>query len=181
MCIGSNFADSKIATFYDDENDWRRELWEIAEPSEQEMKEAAENNTEAMPSLFLTKYQDVSYDANLTGTEIYRYMIPLIRLSEVYLIAAEGAPTRTEALEYINTLRSHRSCRNLEGDNFDLQKAITSEFAREVIGEGQLFYYYKRRAMEQMISGTAADGEFGMVMSNYVMPLPTSETDKRVM
>ena len=178
---GSNFADSKIATFYDDENDWRRELWEIAEPSEQEMKEAAENNTEAMPSLFLTKYQDVSYDANLTGTEIYRYMIPLIRLSEVYLIAAEGAPTRTEALEYINTLRSHRACRNLEGDNFDLQKAITSEFAREVIGEGQLFYYYKRRAMEQMISGTATDGEFGMVMSNYVMPLPTSETDKRVM
>jgi hypothetical protein len=178
---GTNFTDSKIATFYDDDNDWRREMWEIAEPTEQEMKEAAENNTEATSSLFLTKYQEVSYDANLTGTEMYRYMVPLIRLSEVYLIAAEGAPTREEALGYINTVRAHRSCRNLEGDNFDLQETITAEFAREVIGEGQLFYYYKRLGMEQMISGTAASGTYGMVLSNYVMPLPSSETDKRVM
>jgi hypothetical protein len=112
---------------------------------------------------------------------MYRYMVPLIRLSEVYLIAAEGAPTREEALGYINTVRAHRSCRNLEGDNFDLQETITAEFAREVIGEGQLFYYYKRLGMEQMISGTAASGTYGMVLSNYVMPLPSSETDKRVM
>lgn len=178
---GTNFSDSKIATFYDDENDWRREMWDIAEPSEQEMKEAAENNSEATSSLYLTKYQEVSYDANLTGTEMYRFMVPLIRLSEVYLIAAEGAPTREEALGYINTIRYHRSCRNLEGDSFDLQEAITAEFAREVIGEGQLFYYYKRLAMEEMISGTAASGTQGMVLSNYVMPLPSSETDKRVM
>ena len=178
---GTNFTDSKIASFYDDDNDWRRKMWEIAEPSEQEMKEAAENQTTAPSSLFLTKYQEVSYDANLTGTEMYRYMVPLIRLSEVYLIAAEGAPTREEALGYINTVRAHRSCRNLEGDNFDLQEAITAEFAREVIGEGQLFYYYKRLAMEEMISGTAASGTYGMVLSNYVMPLPSSETDKRVM
>ena len=178
---GTNFSDSKIATFYDDENDWRREMWDIAEPSEQEMKEAAENNSEATSSLYLTKYQEVSYDANLTGTEMYRFMVPLIRLSEVYLIAAEGAPTREEALGYINTIRYHRSCRNLEGDSFDLQEAITAEFAREVIGEGQLFYYYKRLAMEEMISGTAAGATYGMVLSNYVMPLPASETDKRVM
>jgi hypothetical protein len=170
-------ADFDYKTFQKYDQNTSMKLSEVLD----ERVQGLENNTEATSSLFLTKYQEVSYDANLTGTEMYRYMVPLIRLSEVYLIAAEGAPTREEALGYINTVRAHRSCRNLEGDNFDLQETITAEFAREVIGEGQLFYYYKRLGMEQMISGTAASGTYGMVLSNYVMPLPSSETDKRVM
>ena len=66
-------------------------------------------------------------------------------------------------------------------DNGDLQGAITAEFAREVIGEGQLFYYYKRHAMENIMSGTAINQSYKMELGNYVLPLPTSETDKRVM
>jgi hypothetical protein len=107
-------------------------------------------------------------------------MIPLIRLSEVYLLAAEGAPTREEAIGYINAIRNHRQCRDLVDENLDLQNAITKEFAREVIGEGQLFFYYKRHAMEEVYSGTSIEGLKQIAPDNYVLRLPKSETDKRV-
>ena len=181
--VGTNFADSKFTSFYDDPNDWRMAMWDVANNKDEETDENnGGSGEEQSTSLYLTKYQGVSRDATISGTEFYRYMVPLVRLSEVYLMAAEGAPTRAEALEYINTLRSHRSCRSIEDDaTLDLQSLITKEFAREMIGEGQLFYYYKRHAMTEIISGTSINGTYGMVLSNYVLPLPKSETDKRVM
>jgi hypothetical protein len=51
--------------------------------------------------------------------------------------------------------------------------------AREVIGEGQLFYFYKRRAMTEIISGTSIDGKYNMQLSNYTLPLPDSEIEER--
>ena len=59
------------------------------------------------------------------------------------------------------------------------EQLITDEFAREVIGEGQLFFYYKRHAMEEFASGTDATSTYKMLLSNYVVPLPKSETDNR--
>lgn len=179
--VGTTLADSKFETFYDDPNDWRRGMWDVFDGGEASGNQTAED-LENKKGLYLTKFKGVEYNANLNGTELYRYMMPLVRLSEIYLMAAEGAPTREEALKYINVLRTHRACRNLEDDStLDLQNVITKEFAREVIGEGQLFYYYKRNAMTEIISGTSVDGTYGMVLSNYVLPLPKSETDKRVM
>ena len=180
--VGSSYNNSKITHFYDDENDWRREMWEVAEAnaSESEGEGEGEDEDEEGSTLYLVKFKEFDYDAQTNGTELYRYMMPLIRLSEVYLIAAEGAPTSEEAYQYINTLRLHRNCRDVV-DNGDLQGAITAEFAREVIGEGQLFYYYKRHAMENIMSGTAINQSYKMELGNYVLPLPTSETDKRVM
>lgn len=182
--VGSSFSDSKIATFYDDENDWRREMWDsTSENQKDEENDESEGENETPDedaTLYLTKFQEFAYDAETDGTELYRYMMPLIRLSEVYLIAAEGAPTHEEALSYINTLRLHRDCIDLSGEN-NLQDDITAEFAREVIGEGQLFYYYKRHAMEYIMSGTAINKTYKMELGNYVLPLPSSETDKRIM
>lgn len=179
--VGTTTSDGKMGELYDDMFDWRLEMWDDIEPSEEEVDEALANKTTATNSLYLRKYQDFESGTSTDGTELYRYMVPLIRLSEVYLLAAEGASTREEALSYINTIRSHRGCRNLEEENLDLQDAITKEFAREVIGEGQLFFYYKRHAMEEVFTGTNTEGPKSMVSSNYVLPLPKSETDKRVM
>lgn len=182
--VGSNYGNSKVAHFYDDENDWRREMWEVTgaeegDDDEEEGEEEGEESEEGS-TLYFVKFKEVAYDADLNGTEHYRFMMPLIRLSEVYLIAAEGAPTSEEAFQYINTLRLHRNCRDVAADA-DLQGTITAEFAREVIGEGQLFYYYKRHAMESIMSGTAINQQYKMELGNYVLPLPASETDKRVM
>ena len=174
-------TDTKMMELYDDTNDWRLAMWDIIEPTEDEVNEAIANNTQATNTIFLKKYEDFEAGTSTNGTELYRYMIPLIRLSEVYLMAAEGAPSREEAIGYINTIRLHRNCRDLDEENLNIQDAITKEFAKEVIGEGQLFFYYKRHAMESIFSGASIDGLKQISLSNYVLPLPKSETDKRVM
>lgn len=178
---GSTTSDRKIAELYDDINDWRLEMWNITEPTKEEMTEAQENKLIASNTLYLTKYQDFDSSVQADGTELYRYMIPLVRLSEVYLLAAEGAPTREEALSYINEIRNHRACRDIVDENQDLQELITKEFAREVIGEGQLYFYYKRHGMEEVYSGTSIEGLKQISPSNYIIQLPKSEKDKRVM
>ena len=167
--VGSGYANSKLSQFYDDENDWRYKMWDVIKANTENDEESEEGNSTEEQSLYLKKFQEFSYDAETNGTELYRYMMPLIRLSEVYLIAAEGAPTHEEALQYINTLRLHRNCIDLSGDK-NLQEAITAELAREVIGEGQLFYYYKRHAMEYIMSGTAVGDTYKMELGNYVLP-----------
>lgn len=173
--VGANYSDSKFAFFYDDVNDWRREMWQIAEVK------ATEEGGEDESSLYMNKFADFEQGTTASSTDLYRYMMPLVRLSEVYLMAAEGAPTREEAFSYINTVRLHRSCRDIADENQELIEAVLPEFAREVIGEGQLFYFYKRHALTSIPSGTVANGTFNMVLSNYVLPLPPSEVDKRVM
>lgn len=178
--VGSSLTgdESKVGTFYDDENDYRKAPWALVEPTDTEQEEAANNNTTASPTICFNKYADFTSEASSDGVNTYRYMIPLMRLSEVYLIAAECASSADEELSYINTLRMHRNCQNL-GTGADLDQALTNEFAREMIGEGQLFFFYKRRAMTSLISGYEAGATYEMSKSNYVWPIPQSELSKR--
>lgn len=173
-------GNSKIATFYDDDNDLRKIMWEVVEPTEEEKKAAEENpwGPKATNSLVLNKFIDFESGADLNGSESYRYMLPLIRMSEIYLIAAECAPDEIEGRNLINVVRNHRDCHSLP-DTEDFNTALTYEMAREVIGEGQLFFFYKRRGAEQLISGTSS-APFNMLKPNYVWPIPKGELDKRV-
>lgn len=170
-------ATSKMPSFYDDlNNDLRAKMWEVVEPTDEEKKAAEESwwAPAATNTLALKKYDDIQSG---NSTETYRYMIPLIRMSEVYFIAAECATSQAEGCELINTVRNHRLCSSMK-DTDDFNTVLTYEMAREVIGEGQLFYFYKRRAAEQLISGTAAT-PYTMIKTNYVWPIPKAETDKR--
>lgn len=177
--IGENVAsNSKVANMYDDEGDLRKKMWKVVAPSDAEIKNAAENGTEAKTTLGLNKFAEVEKDATLDGTELYRWMLPLMRLSEAYLIAAETAVDTEEALGYINAIRRQRECRDVTAEE-DFNKLLTYEMAREVIGEGQLFFFYKRRGAEKLIPGTKLEGDYNMVKGNYVLPIPKSETDKR--
>lgn len=179
--VGSGIAsgDSKVQTFYDNPaNDWRAQMWDNVTGAAEGSDDGEDEPTVSI-SIFSQKYMEPEREAEFDGTETYRYMIPLIRLSEVYLIAAECAPTDEEGFEFLNEVRRHRNCDDVGGEGADRQALITAEFAREVIGEGQLFFHYKRLGLERIASGTSAVGTFEMLLSNYVWPLPKVETDKR--
>lgn len=179
---------SKLTYFYDDFGDIRRSSqWSVEELTIQ----SSEVETKKQNVIAFNKYMDATQNVP------FRYMIPLIRMSEVYLIAAECAQTPQESMEYINEIRAARNCVKLELKDTDgpeeIQKYIYREFMREEIGEGQMFYYYKRKAMKEMMSGSEfgqegsywtpeapLEGVFKVQLSQYVWPMPEVEANKRI-
>ncbi|WMI64169.1 RagB/SusD family nutrient uptake outer membrane protein [Aestuariibaculum sp. YM273] len=119
------------------------------------------------------KYADVS-DNRTT----FRFKQPLIRLTEMYYIAAEAETDAAKALQYINTVRNSRGLESLSSE-INLQDEILKEYQKEFYGEGQLFFYYKRLNVETLRSGTPGVAAFTMGADQYVVPLPLSETDYR--
>jgi hypothetical protein len=102
----------------------------------------------------------VSYD--------YR-QIPMIRLSEVYLIAVEAGADQSLWDEYL--LSRGLPTTTLPTDEALLQNNVLVEFRKEMYGEGQLFYMYKRlNTPKTSILFYSSD-----LTVNYVVPLPVSE------
>ena len=46
-----------------------------------------------------------------------------------------------------------------------------------MLGEGQLFFFYKRQEMVNIPDGNQATGTKNVELTKYVVPLPESETD----
>jgi len=175
-------VDGKMTYFYNDNNDIRRgsNFW-----SEEALEQTSDFGSSTQKAICFGKYDDISTTAPL------RYMIPLIRMSEIYLIAAECSDDLNESIGFINKIRVNRNCVDLELTEDDTEETkqsyITNEFMREMIGEGQLYFYYKRLGMEEILSGSTFEEFWGdlyitdeMALSDYVWPLPKAETDKRV-
>ena len=170
---GMSGDDSKVEAFYgpNSASDYRRRMWEVIAFSGSEEEEGT---TAGNTSAYFLKYEDIE------TTSHARYMIPLMRISEMYLILAECTTDLQEAIDCINKIRWQRNLtEEITFTEEKRMKYIQEEFAREVIGEGQLFYFYKRHAMSKIPSGTEAGGEFSMPISKYVVPLPKTETDNR--
>lgn len=107
--------------------------------------------------------------------EIFRKRIPLIKLSEMYLIAAETASTMQERLAYFNALRDARIDVLLSANTTEtvLLAEIANEYRKDLIGEGQLFFFYKRNRYVNIpgaITGAMTD-------SKYIFPLPNQEIE----
>ncbi|MDR2130434.1 MAG: RagB/SusD family nutrient uptake outer membrane protein [Odoribacteraceae bacterium] len=94
--------------------------------------------------------------------------LPLIRLSELYLIAIECEDTRAGELYqlYCDT----RGCvkKNLAANR---EEILLTEYNREFYGEGQLFFQYKRLSVPNMLWSKPIDD----LQAAYVMPLPKKE------
>ena len=104
----------------------------------------------------------------------YLYYQPLIRKSEVYLTAAEVFQDPT----YLDEIRINRGKLRLseEGASYNLQDEILREWMRDFVSEGQLFYYYKRRAQTSIINYNGAVRTTATY--DYMPPLPDTETER---
>lgn len=107
---------------------------------------------------------------------IYSQKMPMIKLSEMYLLVAECSYSSNPetALEYINTLRDHR-IRNNQHWTYLTQNYILEEMKREYIGEGQMWYVYKRNHLS--LPGNGVSGEIQPSDNLFVFPLPDAEIE----
>lgn len=104
-------------------------------------------------------------------------IMPIIRMSEMYYIAAEcknNAGESKEAAKYLNIVKRNRGVANSSelADNLtkdELMKEIEKEYLKEFISEGQMFYFYKR------LGYSSVPGFIGKPI--YKMPLPEDEVN----
>lgn len=119
---------------------------------------------------FSTKFTESSGDDSY-----YTKKLPMIRLSEMYLILAECQYRNGgDALTTINDLRTARNIVTpLNELPEDFYGWLIKEYRREFLGEGQLFFLYKRLNRPSIL-GTDVDA---IAQKAYTFPLPISETD----
>ena len=131
-----------------------------------------------------------------------------MKLSEAYYIAAEalGTPESpvydpTEAWKYMDAIRTCRGVITNPGNDIQFADLLTKEYIREFIGEGQIFFFFKRlnKGFDNAYSGrrevvTVTPPPIWFLPPTYdyrdkatdaqkeqrfVAPLPKSELDNR--
>ena len=86
-----------------------------------------------------------------SGTQSSINVLPMIRTSEMYYIAAEAANASKDSITataLLDTVRVHRNLLRyttaaLRRDSINIE--IAKEYQKEFLGEGQVFYYFKRK------------------------------------
>lgn len=120
---------------------------------------------------YFYKYSDMVANGSIQNT-----MIPMVRLGEMFLIAAESQSGDLKAgVQYVNALRRNRGVANLTTLTPDLLKY---EYIRELYGEGQLFFLYKRLNSDIITSATSSKNPKASDLI-FVVPLPDTETENR--
>ncbi|MCI6550153.1 MAG: RagB/SusD family nutrient uptake outer membrane protein [Prevotella sp.] len=98
--------------------------------------------------------------------------MPLIRLAEMYYIAAESAPDLATAARYLNAVRAARGLDDVtlssEGDRLE---QLEKEYRKEFYAEGQIWYFYKRNAYKTFLNCPVAS----MTEANYRFAVPDDE------
>ncbi len=129
----------------------------------------------------LNPYTCVKLEARSSNNMNYANRVPMIRLPEMYYIAAEccasgNTPNLAKAVEYLTTVREHRGVYEaLEGlDAAGVMDEIAKEYRKEFPMEGVMFYYYKRLGAKNI-----PDYEGEMGDAQYIMPFPYFENMER--
>ena len=111
------------------------------------------------------------------NSDMFYRKMPMIKLSEMYLIVAECSFESDDpdtALAYINLLRDKR-VRNNTHLQYISKETILQEMRREYLGEGQMWYAYKRN-----FAPLPSDSPEGIVPPSdaiFVFPLPDAEIE----
>ena len=114
------------------------------------------------------KYADVKSDKG--------GKIPMIRLSEMFLIAAESGfdQDKENAIALLEELRLNRGIgaeisATISAEKF--REELTIEARREFLGEGQMFYWYKRLGLPVGLD------EIEVSPATFCLPLPATEVE----
>ncbi len=119
-------------------------------------------------------YYDTKKEYSAAALLTKMQIIPMLRMSEIYLILMET----TTDLDEANTLyKEYMRARNVNvSETFasldEVQDFVVGEIRREFYGEGHMFYTYKRLGINRMLWGATEVGE-----DQYILPLPDSEFD----
>ncbi len=134
----------------------------------------------------LNKINLIKYKRSSSSEDSYKYkdpLAPLLKLGEMYLIASEAAlndPTiNDDALEILNTFKQKRKAAEvaLNATNTEIDQEITHEYICEFRGEGQLFWYYKRKNKHAIDNGNYLGTTIQIDPKAYTFPLPQYEID----
>ncbi|WP_162426103.1 RagB/SusD family nutrient uptake outer membrane protein [Pontibacter pudoricolor] len=107
-------------------------------------------------------------------------IMPLIKLPEMYYIAAEDyirANDLNMAIAYLNKVRKSRGIIEEISEGAEpevVKEELYKEYRKEFVSEGQLFFYYKRLG-QTTIPGLSESTEVGDKI--YVLPYPDSEIE----
>ena len=106
--------------------------------------------------------------------ENVKYLMPLIRISEMYYIAAEATGNTPDGIGYLNAVRTHRGLNALPTtlDAGTFSNEILKEYRKEFYAEGQTFLNYKRLNLSSF-PGTTVPGSDAV----YNLPLPANEIE----
>lgn len=104
-------------------------------------------------------------------------MIPMLRMSEMYYIAAEclynSDPVKAAAnLAYVRNKRGVKAVLSTTSNKADFVQQILNDVRREQIGEGQLFFFYKRLNLPVYFS----EGKYLNPGKGFILPIPDSNT-----
>lgn len=115
-------------------------------------------------------------NTTISVTQLLQPVVPIIRLSEMYLIVAEAHAAKNDGVTVatLNTLRKARNLPSLLHDNYtkdELMEIIIAEARREFIAEGQMFYMYKRLNHPIMTES----GEIAVHDVKWTLPIPKLE------
>ena len=114
------------------------------------------DESKAVSSALITKHQ----------------IIPMLRMSEMYLIAIECSQSLAEVQELYMAYMT--ACQFVLFTPFESLKQaraeMVNEYRREFYAEGQMFYTYKRLAATQMQWNSKT-----MTEDDYIVPLPSTE------
>ncbi|TYR32557.1 RagB/SusD family nutrient uptake outer membrane protein [Sphingobacterium phlebotomi] len=105
-------------------------------------------------------------------------LIPLIRLPEMYYIAAEASTNMSEALEYLNAVRDARNISTMltnenVSDETAFRNELFKEYRKEYYAEGHLWYFYKRLAYTSLPNTVF----YNNMASVYTFPIPDGELE----
>jgi hypothetical protein len=111
---------------------------------------------------------------------------PLIRTGELFFIIAENEienGTLSDAITYLNEFRFHRGSQYSSlpdpekiNNKESAEDILETEYYKEFYGEGQAFFFMKRKGRNEIINPSAI-GKETVDLKSYIVPIPGEETE----